>query len=111
MALWRLVDDGMVVTVRVRPGARRQEIGGVQVRGDGSEALQVAVTSAPERGKANAAAIAVLAKHFGFAKSTLGVVAGTTGRTKHILISGDPEPIARQLAAGLAGLSKEQDRT
>jgi uncharacterized protein (TIGR00251 family) len=107
MAAWRSTDAGALLTVRVRPGTRRQGIGGLQALGDGGEALQVAVNAAPEKGKANKAVITVLAKHFGFAKSTLGVVTGTTGRTKQILISGDPDRIANALAAGLADLNKE----
>lgn len=107
MNVWRRTDGGAVLTIRVRPGARRAGIDGLHEFADGTRALKLSVNAAPERGKANAAAIAILAKHFGFAKSSLGMVAGTTGRTKQILISGDPEPIARALAAGLAGLSNE----
>lgn len=44
--------------------------------------LAVKVTAPPEKGKANAALVKLLAKHFGVAKSAVTIVSGETGRLK-----------------------------
>ena len=49
--------DGTILPVRAQPGARRNEIRGVQ---DGT--LKVCVTQSPEKGKANKAVIELLGK-------------------------------------------------
>lgn len=106
MNVWHKNDGGVLLSIRVKPGARRNAIEGFHNFADGARALEISVNAAPEKGKANAAAIAVLAKQFGFAKSALGVVSGTKGRTKQILISGDPDLVSDLLAAGLAEFSE-----
>ncbi len=52
--------DGTILPVRAQPGARRNEIRGVQ---DGM--LKVCVTQSPEKGKANKAVIELLARSSG----------------------------------------------
>lgn len=62
-------------------------------------ALKVAVTAPPDKGKANAAVVVLLAKVFGVSKSSLSVVAGQADRRKILRIKGDPtvlSPIAQQ---------------
>mgnify|MGYP000427444852 CR=1 FL=1 len=49
---------------------------------DGGAALKVAVTAAPEGGKANAAVIKLLAKALGVPKSRLTLIQGATSRDK-----------------------------
>ena len=58
--------EGTILPVRAHAGARKNEIRGVQ-----NGMLKVSVTQAPERGKANKAIIALLAKHLGVKKSQL----------------------------------------
>ncbi len=50
--------------------------------------LKVAVTAAPEKGKANKAIVVVLSKQLDVAKSRLTVIAGETSRIKRILVEG-----------------------
>ena len=57
-------------------------------------ALKIAVTAPPDKGKANAAVTAVLAKAFGVAKSSVAVIAGETDRRKVLRISGDPAALS-----------------
>jgi uncharacterized protein (TIGR00251 family) len=59
---------GLLLAIRVTPKASRNEITGSTVGSDGSKALIVRVTSAPEDGKANSAVIALLAKTIGVSK-------------------------------------------
>jgi hypothetical protein len=75
--------DGTVLPVRAQPGARRNEVRGVQ---DG--ALKVCVTQAPEKGKANKAIAEVLAKWLGVKKSQIELIAGETSSQKKFLIHG-----------------------
>ena len=63
--------------------------------------LKLRVRAAPEGGKANAAAIALLAGALDLAKSRLEVTAGATARLKTIAIAGDPAILAPRLE-GLA---------
>lgn len=75
--------QGVILPVRAQPGARKNAILGVR-----EGALRVAVTSAPEKGKANQAIIAVLAKSLGVSKSTIELRSGETSRQKKFLITG-----------------------
>jgi len=86
--------------VRVTPRAARPSAGGIWRDPEGRAALVVRVTVAPEKGKANEAVIATLAKSLKLAKSRLTITAGLTDRTKTVAISGDPaefEPALRGL--------------
>jgi len=63
--------------VRVRSGSSREEVG----RGaDGT--LVVRVRARPERGEANRAAIAAVARFLGIPKTAVQIVAGGSGRNK-----------------------------
>ena len=95
------VSDGLMVHVRVKPGARRDGLEGIYEGAGGRQALKVAVKAAPEKGKANDAAIAVLAKRFGFAKSAAQVVSGKTSRSKQILIKGSAQQLIQAIKSGL----------
>ena len=98
-AISRNEADGIVLRVRLTPKARSRGIDGLHQAADGTVALKVRVTAPPDKGKANKAVIALLAKRLGFAKSALRIVAGETSRDKQIEISGRPEAIARALDA------------
>ena len=67
--------------VRVTPHAKQNKV----VESDG--VLRVYTNAAPEKGKANAAVIELLAKHFGVAKSQIKIVRGDTTRDKFIEIA------------------------
>ena len=69
--------------VRVQPKASRDAI-----LGEHNGALKVAVTAAPEKGKANKAVAELLAKTLRVPKSNIELVAGTTSREKTFAIAG-----------------------
>ena len=75
--------DGTILPVRAHPGARRNEIRGVQ---DGM--LKVSVTQAPEKGKANKAVIELLSKKLGLKKSQIELLSGDTSHQKKFLLRG-----------------------
>ena len=99
-----IASDGVRLWVRVRPKARRNRIDGLVPEADGGVALKVAVTAAPEDGKANAAVIALLARAWGMPKTALAVVAGASGRRKIIHLQGDPARLMQALEPWLEEL-------
>lgn len=75
--------NGCIVRVRAQPGARRAGIVGEQ-----AGALKIAVTAAPERGKANQALIEVLCDELGLKRSQVQLLSGETSRDKRLLLVG-----------------------
>lgn len=61
--------------------------------------LRLRVKAVPDKGKANAAAIALLAKALGLPKSAVTLVAGDTARLKTVEIEGDPVLLAARIEA------------
>ncbi|WP_343714441.1 DUF167 family protein [Inquilinus sp.] len=86
---------GVRVTVRLTPRAGRNAVTGRAADADGAPLLKAAVTAVPERGAANEALIALLAKNWRLPKSALTIVGGATDRTKLIEIAGDAALAAR----------------
>lgn len=92
-----------MVFLRVTPNAGRDSIDGVETRDDASIVLRVRVAAVPDKGKANAAVIALLAKTLRLPKSAMTLVSGDTSRHKTILVSGVGADIAQALATQIAG--------
>jgi len=74
--LSHLAQPGTSLAIRVTPNARRPGVELVEGQ------IRVAVTEAPEAGKATEAARAALAKALGVAKTRLTLVRGATARDK-----------------------------
>ena len=81
------------------PNAGATRIEGVEARDDGSSVLRVRVTAPPDKGKANKAVIALLAKALSVPKSALTITAGETARLKTVRLAGAPDDLADRLAA------------
>jgi uncharacterized protein len=94
--------DGVRLSVKVRPRAARAAIQGVEVEGERAH-LVVKVAAAPEGGKANAATIRLLAKCCGVAAGALSLVSGAAGRRKVVDVRGEPDVLAQRLRALAAG--------
>ncbi|MGI9374193.1 MAG: DUF167 domain-containing protein [Hyphomicrobiales bacterium] len=86
MAFARIQEDRIYIAVRVTPNASKNEISGIYEGADGTRALKIRVTTAPEKGKANKGAIAVLARAIGCAKNDLEIVSGETARMKTVAL-------------------------
>ncbi|MGA7426797.1 MAG: DUF167 family protein, partial [Rhodoplanes sp.] len=54
-APWAIVDDGLIVTVRLTPRGGSDAIDGVETLADGRAVLKARVRAAPSDGAANAA--------------------------------------------------------
>lgn len=93
---WRAGPEGVSVRVKVQPRARRPGLQGLAPSADGPR-LKVAVTEAPEDGRANRAVCAALAKALGIAPSAVQVTLGAAAREKTLAIAGDPEALSARL--------------
>jgi uncharacterized protein (TIGR00251 family) len=90
--------QGTILPVRAQPGARKNEIRGVQ---DGM--LKVSVAQAPERGKANKAIAALLAKALGLRKSQIELLTGPSSPNKQFLVrQTTPEDLLPTIERALA---------
>ena len=72
--------DGVAVSVLVQPGAARDRL-----CGEHAGRLKLAVTAAPEKGKANKAVCRFLAAQLGLSKSQVRIVSGHHSRLKEVL--------------------------
>jgi uncharacterized protein (TIGR00251 family) len=72
---------GVILPIRAQPGAGRNAL-----LGEHHGTLKVAVTQAPEKGKANKAVIEVLAKSLCIKRSQIELLSGETSQQKKFLI-------------------------
>ncbi|WP_297110033.1 DUF167 family protein [uncultured Devosia sp.] len=98
----RLTAAGLILHLRVTPNAGRDVIEGAELRDDATSVLRVRVAAAPDKGKANTAVIALLARTLGVPKSSVSLVNGETSRFKSIRVDGPAGALEQRLAA-LAG--------
>lgn len=91
-------DGGGLLFIRVTPKSARREIMGLHRASDGSLSLQVKVRAQPEKGKANEAAIELLADVLGLPKRAFTITAGASDRLKTVRIAGNFATISQKLA-------------
>lgn len=85
--------NGVILSVRVVPRARKTEIGGVR-----GEALLVRVAAPPVDGAANAVLVDILADALGVPRSAIEILSGDRGRHKRVAIAGvSPEHVRTRL--------------
>ena len=72
-----------VLTVKVVPGARKDEITGWM-----EDTLKLRVAAPPEKGRANQAVMALLARTLSASKDRIVIVAGAGSRRKRVRIEG-----------------------
>jgi uncharacterized protein (TIGR00251 family) len=75
--------DAVLLHLKVVPGSSRDVIAGVL-----GERLKVRVVAAPEKGRANAAIVALLARELGIAPSAITLAKGETSPEKTVRVRG-----------------------
>lgn len=95
----RETDTGALIFVRVTPNAGKDEVKGVWVGPNGETRLALRVAAPPDKGRANKAALALLARALGAPKSSFSIVAGETDRLKTIAATGDPSALCEKVRA------------
>lgn len=98
----RAVSAGIVIHARVTPKASADAVLGVERLADDGLVLKVKVRALPDKGEANAAVVALLAKWLGEPKAKLKVAAGGKARLKQIMVEGDAAGLMAKLAARIA---------
>ena len=79
----RDVPGGAMIAVKVVPGASRDRVVGAL-----GDALKVATSAPPERGKANAAVAAILAEALGLPRRAVELAAGASSPRKEFFARG-----------------------
>ncbi|MCP5361477.1 MAG: DUF167 domain-containing protein [Hyphomicrobiales bacterium] len=86
-AFYRLFPDCTELDLRVIPGAKQSKIDGLYPTAEGGERLKIRVNAPPEKGKANSAVIALIAKQLGVSARQITVLRGETSQEKTLRIS------------------------
>lgn len=94
-----MTPEGVLLFLRVTPNAGRDSLDGIETRDDASIVLRIRVSAVPDKGKANAAVIALLAKALRLSKSSISLVSGETSRHKTLRLAGESGEIASRLDA------------
>ena len=92
----------LLIAIRLTPKAQQARMGGTFTDSAGQHWLQASVTAPPDKGKANAALISLLAKQCKRPQSTILLETGDTNRLKRLRLSGagpDIETALRNMAA------------
>ena len=90
-------DGGMLLFLRLTPGSGRRELSGLHRDARGKVSLQVKVRAQPEKGKANEAAIELLAEILDLPRKAFTIIAGETSRLKTVHIAGNSTLIGQKL--------------
>lgn len=89
----------MLLAVRLTPRAAGERLGGLWRDADGQAWLAAGVTAPPDKGRANAALIALLAERLDLPRSTISLEAGDTSRLKRLRIAGVDAATAQRIEA------------
>lgn len=82
-------NTGIIIFVKVQPGSGKNRI-----VGNLGGRLKLAVSAAPEKGKANKAIVELLAETLHINESSIHIISGKTSRDKKLMIEGvSPENI------------------
>ena len=90
---YRKTEKGLVLRLRLTPNSSRDGVDGIVHLPAGNCSLKVRVRAVAEKGKANKAAIRLIAKSTGLATSKLSLASGEKDRNKELLIAGEDDQI------------------
>lgn len=99
---WSVTGAGVQLVVRLTPRGGRDSIDGVEALSDGRLVVKARVRAAPTEGEANAALIALLARHLRLPSSRFAITSGATNRVKTVRIVGDTDETLAALEASIA---------
>ena len=97
----------LLLSVRLTPKSSRARIGGVFTDSQGQNWLQASVTTPPEKGKANAALIALLAVSLKLPASSILLETGDVSRLKRLRLK-DCTPAAEILLKQIADRERNE---
>lgn len=94
MSVWKQDGNDLLLSVRLTPGSAREDIGGCWTDEKGEDWLRARVRAVPEKGRANAALIVLLAKGLDWPRSAISLESGDSNRLKRLRIKGGGEALA-----------------
>lgn len=89
----QVVSEGIILSIHVVPGAKRQQLIGLW----GENAFKIAISAPPVDDKANRALIEFLSFSLKIPKRNILLVSGNTGRDKRIKIVGDASQLEKEM--------------
>lgn len=98
-AVYNLKNNSLLLFTKVTPSAKKNAIKTPITDADNCKRLQIHVTAIPDKGKANAAVIKLLAKTLKLPKTQLSIYSGQTSRFKTIEFSNPSADLADKLNA------------
>ena len=90
----REMEDGVAVSVKVQPNSSKD-----RVVGEYADQIKIAVTVAPEKGKANKAVIKLFAKWLGIKSLDIQIISGETSSDKELFIRNTTEEDLNKLVS------------
>jgi uncharacterized protein len=84
-------EGGVRLVIKAKPGSSHARKPRKIALAGGKNAVEIAVSAAPEGGKANKAILAFLASELGLPKNNFSIKSGASGKIKVIEITGDPD--------------------
>jgi uncharacterized protein len=93
VSVWRQDGNDLLLSVRLTPGAAREDLSGKWTDEKGADWLGARVRAVPEKGRANAALIALLAKELEWPRSAISLESGDSNRLKRLRIKGGGEAL------------------
>ncbi len=97
MAFWTEKNGSIIIFITVIPKSSKNEISGLRKDILGQQRLIIRLKAVPEKGKANKALIAFMAKKMHIAKSSLILISGETSRQKNIKLNLSVNEAKKQL--------------
>jgi uncharacterized protein len=95
VSVWRQDGTDLLLSVRLTPGAAREDVGGCWTDEKGAQWLCARVRAVAEKGKANGALVALLAKGMDWPRSAFSLESGDSNRLKRLRIKGGADALAR----------------
>lgn len=98
MSCWRRDGADLILAVRLTPHSPREGLGGIWIDAQDQAWLMAQVRAVAEKGRANKALIALLARELKVPASAISLEAGDTNRLKRLRIRGvaDAAPVIEQ---------------
>ncbi|MBK5264722.1 MAG: DUF167 domain-containing protein [Alphaproteobacteria bacterium] len=96
-APWRLDGADVRLSIRLTPRSAKEAVGGIWQDSQGAVWLCASVRAIPEKGRANAALIKLLAKTLGLPPAAISLEAGDISRLKRVRISANTAIVMQRL--------------
>jgi uncharacterized protein YggU (UPF0235/DUF167 family) len=95
VSVWAQAGDDLILRIRLTPGSSGEALGGLWTDEKDAHWLSARVRAVPEKGRANAALIALLAKWLDWPRGAILLESGDTNRLKRLRIIGGGSAAAR----------------